>query len=174
MAPPPTPPSPTPPSGWKGFVGRVRRRYTDRQLGGAGLTVLALLVTLGLAIWGSSDTPPTLVVALLLTVLAGLFQTGAAWLFSHGQGTAESTHAASSIVNLMRAFGRARDLRQGVEQAVTQQGTTALQLRQQLGLVSVQLEFIEERTEDAIYHWNQFYPDAVRAARESREGEPDD
>ena len=146
-------------------MARLCRRYTDRQLAGAGLTFLAFVTTAGLAVWGSSASPPPLLDGLALTVVAGSLQTGAAWLFSHGQGTAQSDHAESSVGNLLRLLGRVLTLKDGVEGSVRKKSMGEVDLRQHLGKVSVELEFIGERADEAVGHWKQFYPDAVDRAK---------
>ena len=135
------------------------------------MTSFAVLITAGLAVWGSSGSPPDLTNGLVLTVIAGCLQAGAAWLFSHGQGTAQSDHAVSSVGNLLRLLGRAATLKDGVEKAVRKKTMQQVELRQHLGVVSVELEFIEERAIEAVGHWNQFYPDAVTKARRGLEEE---
>jgi hypothetical protein len=129
---------------------------------------VAVLITAGLAVWGSSDSPPNLLGGLLLTLLAGCLQVGAAWLFSHGQGKAQSDHAESSVVNLLKMLGRVLTLKEGVERAVRKKTLNELGLRQHLGVVSVELEFIGERADEALGHWKQFYPDAVDRARRAQ------
>jgi len=167
MSAPPDPPHPRRRWGVRLWA-QLRARYTDRQLAGAGLTFLAFLITAGLALWGASDSPPNLLGGLLLTLLAGSLQTAAGWLFSHGQGTAQSDHAESSVGNLLRLLGRVLALKDDVERGVRKKSSRELELRQQLGVISVELEFIGERADEAVGHWKQFYPEAVDRARRAQ------
>jgi hypothetical protein len=161
---------PSAPKWWR----RVRARYTPKQLTGAGLMAGAFVVTAGLAFWGSSDKPPNLAEGLALTLAAGAMQISAGWLFSHGQGTAQSDHAVSSVVNLLRLLARVLVLRADVEKSVRKKSLGEPELRRELGQVSAQLDMIGERADDAVGHWKQFYPDAVDRARQAElEGRSD-
>ncbi len=132
--------------------------------------LLAFAATIGLAAWGSSESPPSLAGASSLTLLAGLLQFGGAWAFSRGQGTANAAHAQASVRNLIKLFLRVQALKSDAEKTLRKRSLNGGELREHLGIVSVELEFVAERAADAVSDWRQFYADAVdRAQREQQE-----
>lgn len=138
-----------------------------RKRWGSALALTGAVLTVLLAFLGNVDKPPSASTQALLAFLAILSQLGAAWTFS-GEGKADPTLAERSVARLVRLAQRASGAKQQAE-ALTVRGTTAADLRDGMGHLSVHLSYLEDGYVDAINDWRTFHPTAVTAAENTVE-----
>jgi hypothetical protein len=135
---------------------------TGKQQLGYLLTVLAVLLTFGLAILRSGENKPSTGWVIFLAVLGIVAQAASA--FSFGQvGKADPTHAQASVMHLSRLARDSKTARTAVESVLEKQPKPNVsELRDTLKVASVQLSYIEESGSVAIEHWRLFHEQAVR------------
>lgn len=134
-----------------------------RHLWATLLFVVGFGLTIGLGVLAGADDPPSQATSALLVVLAGVFQVASANQF-HSIGRADPGLARAAVRRLIRMGTRARDARQAVEASFDH--GSAPELRRTLGLVSVELSWIEEGILEAVEDWNEFHLDALKQLTE--------
>lgn len=142
--------------------GRIRQwlhRRSARQALGAVLFTLGAGFTIGIAVAGNSEHPPSAGIQGFLALTAILSQGGAAWAFS-AEGRADPGLATSAIGRLYRKGQQAGTARELVEHLYEHQPPVA-EVRKHLGPLSVTLSSLEEGYVDAINDWRTFKPHIV-------------
>lgn len=138
---------------------------TRRHVWASLLFVVGFGLTIALGVLAGADDPPSRSTSALLVVLAGVFQVASASQF-HSIGRADPGLARAAVRRLIRMGTRAGDTRQAVE-ASFDKGSAAEQ-RRTLGLVSVELSWIEEGILEAVEDWNEFHQDALKRLTEGK------
>lgn len=133
--------------------------------------VLGFLVTAYVAYLGSQDPPPAVLVNVVLVILAGLCQIIAGSQFQ-GIGRADPGLARASVRRLVAMTQRVAARKRVVEEAYDTGG--AVELRKVMGLLSVDLSWLEEGLLHAKDDWVEFHEDALRGVVKPEENVPKD
>ena len=139
------------------------RKYR-RSLLGTGLFVVGFAVTIYLAMQTSTTEPPTAAESGLLVVLAAVFQAGSIYVFN-GAGRADPSLARTAVRRLIELTARAKAARIHAES--TYEAANAAESKRVMGLISVELSYIEEGIAGAAKDWAEFHPDAIKKLEET-------
>ncbi|MBF6087186.1 hypothetical protein [Nocardia cyriacigeorgica] len=129
------------------------------------LTVLAIAIILVLAFLSGAEKPPSRSTNLLISLVAVLFQSAAAWMFN-GVGRADPTHVQASARRVI-AFGRqVAATRRAAEAAFEQENPrpTAAQYKTQMGILSAELSKYEDDAIGFVEDWRLVNEQAVERA----------
>lgn len=151
-------------------VGSAHSTSGPRSTRGLGisLVVTAFLFTVAVAAVPSGHSWSTLV-SVVLVLIAGALQFGAAFVFDRS-GRADPTLARVAVGSLLRLVSQTKRARIRAENALT--GGDENAMRTAMGMLSVELSFIEEGVSDAAQAWAAFHPEAIsRLAEEVQKHE---
>lgn len=128
------------------------------------LIAIGFAFTIALGVLNGNEEQPSRSTSALLVVVSGIFQLAGAATFNKF-GKADPTLAESSIRRLRGLGERAGEARTLCEEAF-ESGANAGALRQTVGVLSVQLSFIEEGLVYQIEDWRLFHEETVKKLEE--------
>jgi hypothetical protein len=135
---------------------------STRQRFGGALTVLAILMTLALAVLGSIRNPPGAGTQGLIALAAVCAQVGSVWIIST-EGKAEPTMAQRAVGRLFR-YGQHAAQARALAEGLSQKGVGAGDLRDGVRALNVHLSYLEEGYVESIEDWRVFHPRVVERA----------
>lgn len=139
------------------------------KLGGGGLVLFSVLITIWLGLRSASPKPPSGSESAVLVIFSAALQIAGGATFA-SVGRADPGHAQSAVRRLIRVGTRAKES-EGLVQHAIEFGNSTAQKRA-LGQVSVSLSVIQEDAMDAIADWNYFHTEALKELVEgTSEGE---
>lgn len=141
-------------------------RKSRRGLLGAGLFIVGFAITVYFAIATSTTEPPTPGESGLLVVLAAVFQAGSIYVFN-GAGRADPSLARTAVRRLIELTARAKAARIHAEN--TYETASAAESKRVMGLISVELSYLEEGIAGAAKDWAEFHPDAIKKLEETNQ-----
>lgn len=137
-------------------------RY-GRTLVGTLLLIAGIGVMVFMAAQSSMTTPPSALESTLLVVLSSCLQIASVAVFN-GNGRADPSLARSAVRRLIELTARAGQARIAAEQAY--ELSSPADAKKAMGLISVQLSYIEEGIAGGAKDWAEFHPDAIRKLEE--------
>ncbi|MDA0564607.1 hypothetical protein LG943_09735 [Streptomonospora sp. S1-112] len=144
-----------------------------RDIGIASLLVLlGFSLTVYLGFESGAEEQPTRGTSALIAVLSGVFQFMGAARF-HAIGKADPTLARASVRRLHKMILRANATRI-LSEKLAEYSNIPTKHKNALGMISVNLSWIEEGLLDAVDDWREFHGRALREIREDSSSEGDD
>lgn len=148
----------------RGFLQKISGTRRKRA---SWLVAVALIISVVLAVQGANA-----IVSLLLALLGGVFQVLAV-IVASSDGKADPTLARSHVRHLSAAKGRANEARIQAEAAREVPEQSVAEWREVVGILSVQLSYIEENLVLAVEDWYDFSSDALKEVIRGGQDEQD-
>ena len=120
-------------------------------------------VTIFMAARAASATSPSAMESVLLIVVAAGFQAASAVAFG-SSGRADPALARTAVRRLVELTARAQSARKVAQ--VAYESLSAVESKKTMGLISVELSYLEEGIAGGALDWAEFHPDAVRKLEE--------
>lgn len=134
-----------------------------RTFWGVVLLVAGILVMIYMAAQSSTITPPTALESTLLVAISSGLQIASVAVFN-GNGRADPSLARSAVRRLIELTARASKARILAEHAY--ELSTPADAKRVMGLMSVELSYIEEGIAGGAKDWAEFHPEAIKKLEE--------
>jgi hypothetical protein len=141
--------------------------WASNKLTVAGGTLSAIAVVVSAwAVVAGADKPVNVLQTVLFIFLAAILQAGAAFTFNRS-GRADPSLARSAVRRLLLMVGRAQKARKLAEKHY--EAGTPSDAKKAMGMLSVELSFLEEGFTTGAQDWAEFHPEAFRKIQEENQ-----